>query len=34
LVRNAAYGAGWGAFQKVLEAWRADGALEGLKLGA
>jgi cyclohexanone monooxygenase len=30
MMRNGAYGGGWAAFQKVLEAWRAEGDLKGL----
>ena len=31
-LRNSSYGAGSGAFAKVLEAWRDAGELEGLEL--
>jgi cyclohexanone monooxygenase len=30
--RNGAYGAGWAAFQKELEAWRGAGSLPGMDL--
>jgi cyclohexanone monooxygenase len=32
MMRNGGYGGGWGAFQQVMEAWRADGELKGLEI--
>ena len=34
LARNGAYGKGPIAFVKLIEAWRAEGGLEGLELTA